>query len=141
MGSYFWNRARAPRAARIASIPPPRIATAWASSTLPAGPTGTSQRGSRREPVAMTKGPGRARRRRLGSAGGGGASGGRGRPQTAPRRGGGGARVGAGRAWAGGAAPPPLLPAGAEAAARLRRVASAARQAQISTPDRDRNRH
>src|SRR6267143_4818581 len=60
MGSCSWNRARASRAGRIASIRPSRIATAWPSSTLPAGSTGTTQRGRRSEPLAMKKGPGSA---------------------------------------------------------------------------------
>src|SRR5882672_9170648 len=60
MGSCSWNRARASRAGRIASMRPSRIATAWPSSTLPAGWTGTTQRGRRSEPLAMKKGPGSA---------------------------------------------------------------------------------
>src|SRR5207302_9035968 len=58
MGSCSRNRARASRAGRIASIRPSRIATAWSSSTLPAGSTGTIQRGRRREPLAIKKAPG-----------------------------------------------------------------------------------
>src|SRR3989440_712228 len=54
------NRARASGVGAIASIRPSRIATAWASSTLPAGSTGTTQRGRRSEPLAMKKGPGSA---------------------------------------------------------------------------------
>src|SRR5258708_32767120 len=60
MAQCSWKSARAPRAGRIASIRPSRIATEWTSSTLPAGSTGTTQRGRRSEPLAMKKAPGSA---------------------------------------------------------------------------------